>query len=89
MRVLLVSCHPRSDSYTGYLAARARNGLERGSHEVTHLDLYAAGFLHGYTHGRALDDCARLGSLAASHVIQHIGPRPQHSLDDLRRNEGL
>ncbi len=44
MRVLLVSCHPRSDSFTGYLADRARNGLVRAGHEVTHLDLYAAGF---------------------------------------------
>ena len=29
-------------------------------------DLYAAGFLYGYTSGRSLEDCARLGSLAAA-----------------------
>ena len=28
-------------------------------------DLYAAGFLFGYTSGRDLEDCGRLGSLAA------------------------
>ncbi|MFD1198372.1 adenosine kinase [Brucella gallinifaecis] len=39
-------------------------------------DLYAAGFLYGYTHERSLEDCARLGSLAAGMIIQQIGPRP-------------
>lgn len=39
-------------------------------------DLYAAGFMFGITHGEALDECGRLGSLAASEVISHVGPRP-------------
>lgn len=39
-------------------------------------DLYAAGFLHGMTHGRTLADCGRLGSIAAAEVISHVGPRP-------------
>jgi sugar/nucleoside kinase (ribokinase family) len=39
-------------------------------------DLYAAGFLYGLTHGRALADCGRLGSVAAAEVISHVGPRP-------------
>ncbi len=39
-------------------------------------DLYAAGFMFGLTHGRPLDECARLGSIAASEVISHVGPRP-------------
>lgn len=39
-------------------------------------DLYAAGFLHGLTTGRSLQECGRLGSLAASEVISHVGPRP-------------
>jgi len=39
-------------------------------------DLYAAGFLHGMTTGRSLDDCGYLGSLAAAEVISHVGPRP-------------
>lgn len=43
-------------------------------------DLYAAGFLFGYTHGFQLSDCGRLGSLAAGMVIQQIGPRMQTSL---------
>lgn len=52
-------------------------------------DLYAAGFLYGLTNGRELGDCARLGSLAASEVIQHIGPRPQVSLKNLAAENGL
>jgi sugar/nucleoside kinase (ribokinase family) len=39
-------------------------------------DLYAAGFLWGYTHQRSLADCGRLGSLAAAEVISHVGARP-------------
>lgn len=43
-------------------------------------DLYAAGFLYGYTKDRSLEDCARLGSLAAGMIIQQMGPRPQVDL---------
>jgi sugar/nucleoside kinase (ribokinase family) len=39
-------------------------------------DLYASGFLYGLTHGRSLADCGRLGSVAASEVISHVGARP-------------
>ena len=39
-------------------------------------DLYAAGFLFGYTHGRELAECGRIGSIAAAEVISHVGPRP-------------
>jgi sugar/nucleoside kinase (ribokinase family) len=39
-------------------------------------DLYAAGFMYGVTSGRSLPECGRLGSIAASEVISHVGPRP-------------
>ncbi|MFB2553078.1 adenosine kinase [Ensifer soli] len=52
-------------------------------------DLYAAGFLFGYTSGRSLADCGRLGSLAAGIVIEQIGPRPMQSLKDAARAAGL
>ncbi len=39
-------------------------------------DMYAAGFLFGYTHDWPLDECAQVGSIAASEVISHVGPRP-------------
>jgi sugar/nucleoside kinase (ribokinase family) len=52
-------------------------------------DLFAAGFLAGLALGLGHVDCARLGGLAASEVIQHLGARPQTSLRDLARQEGL
>jgi sugar/nucleoside kinase (ribokinase family) len=52
-------------------------------------DQYAAGFMFGLARGRSLPDCARLGSLAASEVISHYGPRPQVSLQALAAEKGL
>lgn len=46
-------------------------------------DLYAAGFLFGYTRGESLERCGRLGSLCAGQVVTQLGPRPQASLPDL------
>lgn len=46
-------------------------------------DLYAAGFLFGYTRGRAPDECARIGSIAAAEVISHFGARPEVQLSTL------
>ena len=48
-------------------------------------DLYAAGFLYGYTQGLDLATCARLGSAAAAEVISHLGARPLVPLDGDRR----
>ncbi|HET9601211.1 MAG TPA: adenosine kinase [Acidimicrobiales bacterium] len=39
-------------------------------------DLYAAGFLYGYSSGADLAECGRLGSVAAAEVISHVGARP-------------
>jgi len=52
-------------------------------------DLFAAGFLSGLARG--LDDrsCGRLGGLAAAEVIGHLGARPEVSLRDLARENGL
>lgn len=47
-------------------------------------DLYAAGFLWGLTHGQPLEECARLGAVAAAEVISHFGARPVTPLATLR-----
>ncbi|WP_099866114.1 adenosine kinase [Pararhizobium haloflavum] len=52
-------------------------------------DLYAAGFLYGYTNGKTLDECGRLGSLAAGLVIQQVGPRPMQQLSKEAEKVGL
>ncbi len=46
-------------------------------------DLYAAGFLFGFTHGKPLAECARLGGIAAAEVISHVGARPEKALKGL------
>jgi sugar/nucleoside kinase (ribokinase family) len=43
-------------------------------------DLYASGFLFGFTHGKPLAECARLGGLAAAEIISHVGARPEQAL---------
>jgi sugar/nucleoside kinase (ribokinase family) len=49
-------------------------------------DQYAAGFLFGLARGMDLAKCGALGSLAASEVISHVGPRPLVSLADLAKS---
>ncbi len=46
-------------------------------------DLYASGFLFGFTNGYSLADSGRIASLAAAEIISHIGARPETSLKDL------
>jgi sugar/nucleoside kinase (ribokinase family) len=46
-------------------------------------DLYAAGFLFGYTQGRDFADCGRIASIAAAEVISHYGARPETPLAEL------
>ncbi|MGE4279284.1 MAG: adenosine kinase [Magnetospirillum sp.] len=46
-------------------------------------DLYAAGFLYGFTQGRDLATCALLGGIAAGEVISHFGARPERPLAEL------
>lgn len=52
-------------------------------------DLFASGFLFGYTNDRSLEDCGKLGCLAAATVIQQIGPRPMSSLKTAADKAGL
>ena len=52
-------------------------------------DLFAAGFLFGLVRGAGHQDAGRLGALAAAEVIQHIGARPQVSLKELAKTNGL
>ena len=52
-------------------------------------DLFAAGFLFGYTHGKDMTTCAKLGALAAAEIISHFGARPEAKLSDLAAKAGL
>jgi len=46
-------------------------------------DLFAAGFLSGYTRQRPLAECLRLGAICAAEVISHYGARPEADLKAL------
>jgi sugar/nucleoside kinase (ribokinase family) len=46
-------------------------------------DMYAAGFLYGFTQGYSLYDCGRAGAIAAAEVVSHVGARPQVPLTEL------
>jgi adenosine kinase len=52
-------------------------------------DLFAAGFLVGLARGADHRTAARLGAIAAAEVIQHIGARPETSLQGLAQQNGL
>ena len=46
-------------------------------------DLYASGFLFGYTRGFDMRRCAELAGLAAAEIIGHLGARPARPLTAL------
>lgn len=65
------------------LIAVAAQPVERVLDTTGAGDLFAAGFLYGYTQGDDLHRCATLGGMAAAEVISHVGPRPLVELKSL------
>lgn len=43
-------------------------------------DIYAAGFLYGYTNNKDLYTCGKIGSFCAGHIVTQLGPRSRESL---------
>jgi sugar/nucleoside kinase (ribokinase family) len=52
-------------------------------------DQFAAGFLYGLATGQSLEICGRMGVIAATEVIGHMGPRPNGDVKALFRKSGL
>ncbi len=52
-------------------------------------DAWAAGFMLGIARGYGLEKSGSLGSLAASEVISHMGPRPEQQLLSLAKSANL
>ncbi|WBO20943.1 adenosine kinase [Sphingomonas abietis] len=46
-------------------------------------DLFSAGYLVGHVQGRPVEDCLRMGAIAAAEVISHYGARPEQDLKAL------
>jgi sugar/nucleoside kinase (ribokinase family) len=80
----------------GSLVVHDRDVIEVAAHPTDQVvdttgagDLYAAGFLYGLTQGKDLAACGALGSMAATAVLGHTGPRPDVSLAEMARQSGL
>lgn len=52
-------------------------------------DLFAGAFLWGLSNGHDLEVCGKMGNLAASEVISHIGARPEADLKAIFKAQGL
>ncbi|MGY6633316.1 MAG: adenosine kinase [Alkalilacustris sp.] len=52
-------------------------------------DIFAGAFLWGLAQGHDPETCARMGNLAASEIISHIGARPEADLRELFARNGL
>jgi sugar/nucleoside kinase (ribokinase family) len=83
-------------SEKGSMVVRGNETVEVQAHHVKQVmdvtgagDLYASGFLYGFTRDFDLARCARLGGLAAAEVISHVGARPLVSLRELALQERL
>ena len=52
-------------------------------------DLFAGAFLWGLAEGHDLETCGRMGCIAASEIISHIGARPEADLRALFTRHGV
>lgn len=87
-----ISCITRSEKGSIIINAGKRYDIE--AEKVEKLidstgagDAYAAGFLYGFTEEMTMEECGRLGSIAAAEVIGQMGPRPSVSLAHLARQK--
>ena len=46
-------------------------------------DLFAAGFLYGFSMGKSMHECGNYASIAAAEIISHYGARPLVKLSNL------
>ena len=46
-------------------------------------DLFAAGFLYGYSKNKSMEECGNYASIAAAEIISHYGARPLIKLSSL------
>ena len=52
-------------------------------------DLFAGAFLWGLAEGHDLETCGRMGCIAASEIIGHVGARPEADLKALFKSQGV
>jgi sugar/nucleoside kinase (ribokinase family) len=83
-------------SEKGCVVVRGGDIIEVPAHTVAQVvdvtgagDLFASGFLYGYTRDMPLRRCAELGGFAAAEVISHVGARPDVDLRQHAKMAGL
>jgi sugar/nucleoside kinase (ribokinase family) len=86
-----IACLTRGARGSEIVTSDERHSIK--AHHVAHVvdttgagDMYAAGFLYGFTHGFDLDASGRLASLAAAAVLGHTGARPGVSFQQLTQH---
>ena len=82
MRVLVVYCHPKPDSYVAAMRDAAIEGLKQAGHEPQIVDLYAEGFDPRFSaeehaayenpaeNGNGLEHCTQ-------QLRRHLSPTPR------------
>lgn len=90
--------HLRQDCEFAAVTREKKGSIVINGHDLVHIkaepvdqvvdatgagDMYAAGFLYGFTRGKSIEECGRIGSIAASEVITHVGPRPIVPLNNI------
>ncbi len=78
MRVLVVYCHPNSDSFTGAMRDRSMTALTAAGHDIRLTDLYADGF-----------DPTLSCDERRTHKEPGVAPALQRYADDLRWAQAL
>lgn len=88
--------HLRQDCEFAAVTREKKGSIVINGHDLVHIqaepvgqvvdatgagDMYAAGFLYGFTRGKSIEECGRIASIAASEVITHVGPRPRVPLN--------
>lgn len=88
----------RQDCEFAAVTREKRGSIVVSSHELVYIeaepveqvvdatgagDMYASGFLYGFTRGKPIEECGRIASIAASEVITHVGPRPNVPLRNI------
>ncbi|SOD92096.1 adenosine kinase [Caenispirillum bisanense] len=87
-----IACITRSEK--GSVIVRGQDTVVVEAHRPARLvdttgagDLYASGFLFGYTRGKSLAECGHLASRCAAEIISHMGARPDVPLKSLLAEE--
>ncbi|MDX1500117.1 MAG: adenosine kinase [Woeseiaceae bacterium] len=82
LHVMTRSEHGSVITHSGEVVTQPATPVEKVVDTTGAGDAYCAGFLFGWTRGKALGECARLGTFCATRVIQQVGARIEPGLPE-------